>query len=410
MSNPAPAPAELRACAEDLLQALPEFARQTPAPAAGEWGDAAFNRRALELFALQFRFNPPYRQWCLARGTTPDQVRHWTQIPAVPTAAFAEFDFSCLAPEARTAVFHSSGTTRQRPSRHFHNADSLRLYEEVLWRGFRRALLPEDPFPDALDLLILLPPAASAPHSSLVHMCETIRRRMNRPESAFQGSVDASGGWWVDPAAVWARLEQCASLGRPALILATAWLLVRVLDHPGSHQRRLSLPPGSRLMETGGYKGRTREVPPEELRKQIEAHWGLPESAIFSEYGMCELSSQAYDHFHVPNAVRAADPGRAQSTVRVPVRRRFRFPPWVRWEVVDPETGAACAEGAVGLLRIWDLANVFSVLAVQTEDLAVRVQDGFELRGRAAGAAPRGCSLMALEPADPSPVANVPRS
>lgn len=407
MPSPALAPAELRARAEEFLQALPDPTPRASAAAAAGWEDDAFTRRALELFALQYRFNPPYQQWCRACGVTPDRLRHWTQIPAVPTAAFAEFDFSCLAPEARTAVFHSSGTTRQRPSRHFHNADSLRVYEEVLWWGVRQALLPDDPLPEAMDLVVLLPPAASAPHSSLVHMCETIRRRMGRPETSFLGRVDASGRWGVVPAEVWARLERCTAEGRPVLILATAYLLVQVLDHSAPRPGTVSLPPGSRLMETGGYKGRSREVPPEELRKQIEALWGLPDTAIFSEYGMCELSSQAYDHFHVPTAAAATGLGRVPPAVRVRVHRRFRFPPWVRWEVVDPETGRACPEGVVGRLRIWDLANVFSVLAVQTEDLAVRVKDGFELRGRAAGATPRGCSLMALDLADPSSTAEL---
>lgn len=94
---------------------------------------------------------------------------------------------------------------------------------------------------------------------------------------------------------------------------------------------------------------------------------------------MSELSSQAYDTA-VP-----AQAGRA---------RRFHFPPWARAVVVSPETGAEVGEGETGLLRIYDLANVWSALAVQTEDLGVRRGDGFELLGRAAEAEPRGCSRM----------------
>ena len=77
-----------------------------------------------------------------------------------------------------------------------------------------------------------------------------------------------------------------------------------------------------------------------------------------------------------------------------PVTRQFQFPPWARAQINSPETGREVAEGEAGLIRIFDLANVFSVAAIQTEDLAVRRGDGFELIGRAELAEPRGCSLM----------------
>ena len=77
-----------------------------------------------------------------------------------------------------------------------------------------------------------------------------------------------------------------------------------------------------------------------------------------------------------------------------PVTRHFHFPPWARVQIISPETGKEVAEGETGLIRIFDLANVFSVAAIQTEDLGVRRGDGFELIGRAQLAEPRGCSLM----------------
>jgi hypothetical protein len=82
---------------------------------------------ALELFALQFKHNSAYKKICEARGRTPQVVEHWTQIPAVPTAAFKELELTSLAPDERTAVFHSSGTTEQKPSRHFHSRNRWRL-------------------------------------------------------------------------------------------------------------------------------------------------------------------------------------------------------------------------------------------------------------------------------------------
>jgi hypothetical protein len=82
-------------------------------------------------------------------------------------------------------------------------------------------------------------------------------------------------------------------------------------------------------------------------------------------------------------------PGQARSESSV-----FRFPPWARVQIISPETGREVADGETGLIRIFDLANVFSVAAIQTEDLGVRRGDGFELIGRASFAEPRGCSLM----------------
>ena len=97
----------------------------------------AFEKLALELFQLQYEHVAPYRNFCDARKISPDNIRDWREIPAVPTGAFKEFDLTALAPHERTIVFHSSGTTQQKPSRHFHNYQSLDLYEASLlsWKG-----------------------------------------------------------------------------------------------------------------------------------------------------------------------------------------------------------------------------------------------------------------------------------
>jgi hypothetical protein len=132
-------------------------------------------------------------------------------------------------------------------------------------------------------------------------------------------------------------------------------------------------------METGGYKGRSRELPKSELHAMMREWLGVTEGQILCEYGMSELSSQAYD-----GAVGEASRG------------VFYFPPWARAQIVSPETGREVSEGETGLVRIFDLANVYSVMAIQTEDLGVRRGDGFELLGRAAMAEARGCSLASV--------------
>jgi hypothetical protein len=135
------------------------------------------------------------------------------------------------------------------------------------------------------------------------------------------------------------------------------------------------LPDGSRVIETGGYKGRSRELSKDALHEGLSWSLGVPRQRIAREYGMCELSSQAYDTPSGPE-------------------RSFHFPPWARVQVVSPETGEEVASGQVGILRVCDLANVASAVLVQTEDLARRTEHGFEWCGRAALAPRRGCSLM----------------
>ena len=307
---------------------------------------------------------------------TPQAVEHWSQIPAVPAAAFKELELTSLAPAERAAVFHSSGTTEQKPSRHFHSAASLAVYEASLWRWFESEALGAGRA--ASDLAILTPPPSRVPHSSLAHMFETVRKKLGQAESAFTGTISIDGSWAVDFAATMQQLENAGEAGRPVAMLGTAFSFVHLLDHLVENNLHCRLPESSSVMETGGYKNRSRVLPKLELHALITERLGVPSENIVCEYGMSELSSQAYDTPH-------SAPGTA---------RRFRFPPWARVQIISPETGGDVAEGETGLIRVCDLANVFSVAAIQTEDLGVRRGDGFELVGRAQLAEPRGCSLM----------------
>jgi hypothetical protein len=343
--------------------------------------EAEFNTLALELFAAQFAANGAYRRLAEARGVRPGVAEHWSRIPAVPAAAFKELELTCLGPAERTTVFHSSGTTEQRPSRHFHSADSLALYEASLWPWFERHVLAGVVMSEA-RLVILTPQPSAATNSSLVHMFETVRRHCSAEESAFLGGIGADGAWALDFARVEAALHAAVESCRPLVVLGTAFNFVHLLDELGARNVRLELPSGSVVMETGGYKGRSRELPKAELHQLITRMLGVPRAQIICEYGMSELSSQAYD-------------GAAGSQSTTPYARCFRFPPWARAQLFSPETGREVADGETGLVRIFDLANTFSVFAVQTEDLATRRGTGFELLGRAAAAEPRGCSLMA---------------
>jgi hypothetical protein len=342
-----------------------------------------FDSLALELFALQFKHNSAYRKICEARKLTPQDVEHWRQIPAVPTAAFKELELTSLATGERTAVFHSSGTTGQKPSRHFHNAESLAVYEASLWKWFQLH------FGDAGELCFLAPNPSAAPRSSLVHMFETVRQKFGRPEAAFTGRISADGLWTIDFAATIQKLKTACDTGTPLMLLGTAFSFVHLLDYLTENNLTFRLPKDSRVMETGGYKNHSRVLPKAELHKLVKQRLGV--SQVLCEYGMSELSSQAYDSVTSGKWQVTQD---AASRHPSPVTRHFQFPSWARVQIISPETGREAADGETGLIRIFDLANVFSVMAIQTEDLGIRRGEHFELIGRAQLAEPRGCSLM----------------
>jgi hypothetical protein len=380
-----------------------------------------FDFLSLELFALQFENNVVYRKICEARGRTPKTVEHWTQIPAVPTSAFKELELSCIPPEERTAVFHSSGTTEQKPSRHFHNAESLAVYEASLWTWFTAnvatgtpnsgsasfqsdAILADSeigvPSARQIQFVALTPPPAQAPHSSLVHMFETVRRKLGgasvpASRAEYFGKLADDGSWALDFDATLAALNSSLVTRYSSLLLGTAFSFVHLLDYLVERDLRVELPAGSRVMETGGYKNRSRSLPKAELHALITERLGIPRENIICEYGMSELSSQAYDSV-TSGEWRVTSNGSASLHPSL-VTRHFRFPPWSRVQIISPETGREVRDGETGLIRIFDLANVFSVAAIQTEDLGIRRCGGFELIGRAEFTEPRGCSLMTVE-------------
>jgi len=299
-----------------------------------------FDALALEVFAFQFERNSAYRAFCEQKGRTPDRVAHWTEIPAVPTSAFKQLTLTCFPPEEAVAEFHTSGTTQAQTGRHLFK--TLELYDAAITPNFRAHLFPDDA---QMPLLSLVP---DDPHSSLAYMIRKLGARC---------------------------VERLEPVDEPVCLLGTAFHFLKLFDEG----IQLHLPAGSRAMETGGFKGRTREVNKPEFYEMFEKHLGIPPTHIVNEYGMTELSTQFYDE-----------------TMRVGRRSDLkRVPPWARVRVIDPQSNEEAACGATGLLRIYDLANLWSVSCIQTEDLGVRAENGFIVLGRAAGAQPRGCSLNA---------------
>lgn len=342
-----------------------------------ELDDGAFNELALRVFTHNYAAVPPYRIYCRSRGRTPDSVAHWSAIPAVPTGAFKELT---LLARGRTAerVFLTSGTSRGEARRGAHHVADLDLYRAALRPAFRSFLLPDDARPRFLSLM---PPASLLPDSSLAFMISDLVGTFGSEGSGAFATPDA-----IDYAALERAMETAERAAEPVLLIGTSASFIHWLDRLEERGRTFQLPHGSRLMDTGGYKGKGRVVPEDTLRWRYREHFGIPMHCCINEYGMTELLSQRYD-----TTLRDRHAGRTVGRERE--GRPKGGPPWLRSVAVDPESLEPLPPGERGVVRHLDLANVDSVAAIQTEDLGRVDEEGrLVLLGRIRGAPQRGCS------------------
>ena len=304
-----------------------------------------FGETALDLYRWQRAHNPEYDRFC---GSADPQ--HFTEIPAVPAPLFRDLHLTSFPVDQAVAVFHTSGTTTGRPGR-VHLSD-CGLYEHSARQHAQRCL---GPLPSVGVSLV-----SDAPTSSLGHMCRAFVPGMPTFFSLEHG-VDADGAWQA--------LRRLASEGAPLFVPSTAFAMADLLDTPAPP---VQLPRGSIVMVTGGFKGRRETVSAQTLLISIRQR--MPGAQVVGEYGMSELASQLW---------------------AVPAEGPFVPPPWMRVHAVDPWSGAPQPKG---LLRFYDLANVDTVLAIETADVGEVHADGsVTLDGRLPGARPRGCSLTVEE-------------
>lgn len=337
---------------------------------------ARFGELALAVFRFQYDGNEPYRRFCQRRAKDPATVHDWTGIPAVPVSAFRHADLAVTGPgEGR--MFLTSGTTRGPEMRGRHRVADLSIYRVAALRQFARWVLPDGARP---RLLVLAPRFAEQPQSSLCQMIEWIAE-------AFTGAPAEYfvAGGELRVAALVARLRELEPVREPILLLGVTHAFIRFLDHCQTEGLRFRLPYASRIVDTGGTKGRSRPMSRNGLLRAFWEYFGVPGYYVTNEYGMTEMCSQFYD-----DAIRNHVEGHKRDRAKI-------APPWVRTEVVSAETLAPVPRGERGLLRHLDLANVGSVAALQTEDVGVEVGEGFEILGRVEGAEPRGCSLLLQE-------------
>lgn len=354
----------LSAAASDIALTLLGFMAQDACT------DAQFDALALRLFAYQYANNEPYRRFCQGRGATPRKVSGWRDIPAVPINGFKELTLSCQPPAACERVFMTSGTTRgDVKGRHYH--PTLAVYDSSMIRNFARRFMQGA---GKIRMGILFPGEADMPNSSLAHYLALAVREFGTADSRY--FVSPQG---LDSAGLYEALAGAERSGEPYALLGASYSFVHLIDELSRSGRSFRLPPGSKVLDTGGYKGHSRELPMEDFYAMLSAALGVGRDRCINMYGMTELSTQFYD----------------SGNASVPSVKSG--PHWIRSRLIDPLSGREVARGERGILVHCDLANFNSVTTILTEDVGVEVEAGFLLLGRAEGAQAKGCSLAVEE-------------
>jgi hypothetical protein len=332
--------------------------------------DSDFNELALELFAFQFELNAPYRRFCQQRGVSARRLKRWQEIPAVPISAFKSLQLSCCDPSEAGRVFRTSGTTQAGVRGESFHAD-LRVYDASMERNFQARVMNGA---TRLRMGVLFPTETAMPNSSLAHYLALAIDQFGAPGSTYL--IDDSG---VDLERVSAALEKACTDDTPFALLGASYSFVHVMDQMAERGTRFSLPAGSVLMDTGGFKSQSRELALDEFYQQLSVMFGVPRERCINMYGMTELSTQFYDN---------------GNTVCPSTKSG---PHWIRTRAINPLTGEDVPSGAQGVLAHCDLAHVNIVTMILTEDAGVVVDDGFLLLGRADGAQAKGCSMAVEE-------------
>lgn len=314
--------------------------------------EGEFELLCLELYHAQYEFNPVYRQYCQLIGAAPERrsLSAPADIPFLPIGFFKTHRVTDTRYSERLK-FRSSGTGNERKSTHY--VASPDLYQRSFMQTFRQRFPP----PEELCILGLLPSYLEQGESSLVYMVDRLIRASGHPQSGF---------FLHDLEELVQNLNSLNKEGTPTLLFGVTYAL---LDLAEKYPMELN---STIVVETGGMKGRRKEITRQELHHRLKEAFRL--NHIYSEYGMTELLSQAY----------------TDGTYR------FYPPPWMRVlirETQDPLT--LIGEGRTGGVNLIDLANAYSCPFIETQDLGKSYEDGsFEILGRFDHSDVRGCNLL----------------
>lgn len=312
--------------------------------------DSDFEQIALEIFEYQYANNKVYQEFCNYLHKTPETVQKMIQIPFLPIEFFKSKKVVSSNAEAQI-LFTSSGTTSSQTSTHY--VTDVAIYEESYLKAF-------DYFYDAIEdycVLALLPSYLEREGSSLIYMADDLIKKSKHPESGF----------YLNDIEV--LVEKLITLDKKSTKIILIGVSFALLDIAEKYQLSLK---NTIVMETGGMKGRRKEMIREELHTILAKGFGVQK--IHSEYGMTELLSQAYSK---GNGI-------------------FNTPPWMQILVRDTEDALSYqTNGKTGGINVIDLANVNSCSFIATQDLGKKFDDGsFEILGRFDHSDIRGCNLM----------------
>lgn len=311
----------------------------------------AFEQTALEVFRYQYENVSVYRKFCDLMQVTIDGVSTSKEIPFLPIQFFKsqQIIVEGLTPQT---VFTSSGTTGQITSKHY--VYDLELYERTFSDIFKQFYgAPSD-----YVILALLPSYMEREGSSLIYMVEKLIEKSENEMSGF---------YLHDLESLAMHLNTLEQKNTKVILIGVSYALLDLIE-----LQKFNLQ-NTIIMETGGMKGRRREMVKAELHETLKQGFGVRQ--IHSEYGMTELLSQAY----------SSGDG------------KFSCPPWMKIYTRDSEDAKTLIRGKTGGINVIDLANLFSCAFIATQDLGVVNEDGtFEIRGRFDASDIRGCNLMIL--------------
>ncbi len=312
----------------------------------------SFSEKAFEIFRFQADNNPVYRDFISRLGKSKDHIKSLTEIPFMPVEFFR--DHTVLVENlSAEMIFESSRTTRTSPGRHF--VHDLKIYEASFLNTFR--LFYGDP--SEYLITALLPSYSERENSSLIYMMDKLIRKSGKKNGGFYNNNTGK---------LTETLQKEKQAGNQILLLGVSFAL---LDLAEKYSPDLS---GIIVMETGGMKGRRKEITRVELHEILKQKLNVP--VIHSEYGMTELLSQAYS---AGNGI-------------------FNCPPWMKIMVRDPHDPLSVIDEPerTGGINIIDLANLYSCSFIATGDLGkLHTNGSFEVIGRFDNSDIRGCNLMA---------------
>jgi phenylacetate-coenzyme A ligase PaaK-like adenylate-forming protein len=336
--------------------------------------EEGFGRLALELFRYQYEHNIFYKKYCQSQRKTPLTVQTWKEIPPMPVQGFKELTLSCEPAEEAEAVFTTSGTTNpDAKGKNFH--PDLSVWDMSMKIPFKSMVLPDR---EKMAIFSLSPSDGFNKNSSLSRYLanavfyygnEHSRFFHNGKSLDFQGAAES--------------LERMAEKGEPVLIMGATFAYVHLLDYMKERNLSFQLPDSSRIFDTVGMKGQSREITTEGMAELYQQYFGIGKDMQINMYGMTELSSQIYDQ-----TILSGSMGKEVIADKT-------GPAWLRTRVLHPGTLESVKEGETGVLAHYDLANWNSCLAVLTEDIGLKTRHGFRLLGRVKGSEARGCSIAA---------------